>query len=59
MLPAKILDDSAIRNLIYRFLAKQNYQMQSAADGKTGMRLFEQFHPDLVILDVNLPDAWL
>lgn len=60
MLPAKILvvdDDPAIRNLIHRFLAKQNYQMQSAADGKTGMRLFEQFQPDLVILDVNLPDA--
>lgn len=60
MAPAKILvvdDDPAIRNLIHRFLAKQDYQMESAADGKTGMILFEQFHPDLVILDVNLPDA--
>ena len=60
MAPAKILvvdDDPAIRNLIHRFLAKQDYQMESAADGKTGMTIFEQFHPDLVILDVNLPDA--
>ncbi|MBD2311833.1 response regulator transcription factor [Desertifilum sp. FACHB-1129] len=60
MAPAKILvvdDDPAIRNLIHRFLAKQDYQMESAADGKTGMALFEQFNPDLVILDVNLPDA--
>ncbi|MDX2100159.1 MAG: response regulator transcription factor [Leptolyngbyaceae cyanobacterium bins.59] len=60
MAPAKILvvdDDPAIRNLIHRFLGKQNYQMESAEDGKTAMMLFEQFNPDLVILDVNLPDA--
>lgn len=58
--PAKILvvdDDPAIRNLIHRFLAKQNYQMESAEDGKTAMTMFEQFNPDLVILDVNLPDS--
>jgi two-component system, OmpR family, response regulator len=60
MAPAKILvvdDDPAIRNLIHRFLSKQNYQMESAEDGKTAMAMFEQFNPDLVILDVNLPDA--
>jgi two-component system OmpR family response regulator len=50
-------DDPAVRNLIHRFLAKQNYQMESAEDGKTALTLFEQFDPDLVILDVNLPDA--
>lgn len=57
---AKILvvdDDPAVRNLIHRFLSKQNYQMESAADGKTAIAVFEQFNPDLVILDVNLPDA--
>ncbi|NDJ17793.1 response regulator [Myxacorys almedinensis A] len=60
MAPAKILvvdDDPAIRNLIHRFLSKQSYQMESAEDGKTAMAMFEQFNPDLVILDVNLPDA--
>jgi DNA-binding response OmpR family regulator len=57
---AKILvvdDDPAIRNLIQRFLSKQNYQVESAEDGKTALAVFEQFNPDLVILDVNLPDA--
>ncbi|ALB40654.1 MULTISPECIES: response regulator transcription factor [Nostocales] len=57
---AKILvvdDDPAVRNLIQRFLLKQNYQVESAEDGKTGMSMFEQFNPDLVILDVNLPDV--
>lgn len=60
MASAKILvvdDDPAIRTLIHRFLSKQNYQMESAEDGKSAMAVFEQFNPDLVILDVNLPDA--
>jgi DNA-binding response OmpR family regulator len=60
MAVAKILvvdDDPAIRNLIYRFLAKQNYEMEAAADGKTALTTFDKFNPDLVILDLNLPDA--
>jgi DNA-binding response OmpR family regulator len=60
MAAAKILvvdDDPAVRNLIQRFLHKQNYQVESAEDGKTGLSMFEQFNPDLVILDVNLPDV--
>ena len=60
MAPAKILvvdDDPAIRTLIHRFLSKQNYQVESAEDGKSALIMFEQFNPDLVILDVNLPDA--
>ncbi len=57
---AKILvvdDDPSIRTLIHRFLSRQNYQMEAAEDGKTAMEIFERFNPDLVILDVNLPDA--
>lgn len=57
--PKKILvvdDDPAIRNLVYRFLGQQNYLMESAGDGKTALARFEQFQPDLVILDVILPD---
>lgn len=60
MRTAKILvvdDDPAIRTLIHRFLSKHNYEVESAEDGKTALQLFDQFHPDLVILDVNLPDA--
>jgi DNA-binding response OmpR family regulator len=60
MAEAKILvvdDDPAIRNLIYRFLAKQDYEMEAAEDGKKALELFDSFTPDLVILDVNLPDT--
>jgi len=60
MATAKILvvdDDPAVRNLVFRFLSKQDYQVESAEDGKSALAAFEQLNPDLVVLDVNLPDA--
>ncbi|VXD23231.1 response regulator transcription factor [Planktothrix paucivesiculata] len=60
MTSAKILvvdDDPAIRNLISRYLRQENYQIEVAADGETALKVFEQFNPDLVILDLNLPDT--
>lgn len=60
MAPAKILivdDDPAVRNLISRFLATQGFTIEAAEDGQRGLALFGTFQPDLVILDVNLPDS--
>ncbi|NEO57521.1 MAG: response regulator transcription factor [Okeania sp. SIO3B5] len=60
MASVKILaidDDPAIRTLIHRYLSQQNYQVESAGDGKTALELFNKFSPDLVVLDVNLPDT--
>lgn len=60
MAAAKILvvdDDPAIRNLIVRFLGQKEYEMESAVDGKSAWATFQSFQPDLVILDVNLPDT--
>lgn len=50
-------DDPAIRELVHRFLSQQNYQVESAGDGETALALFGQFKPDLVVLDINLPDT--
>ena len=50
-------DDPAVRNLIFRFLTQRSYQIEAAADGQSALKAFENFNPDLVILDVNLPDA--
>lgn len=58
--PAKILiveDDPAICHLVARFLERKNYQIRVANDGKSALELFHHFNPDLVILDVNLPDT--
>ena len=60
MTPAKILvvdDDPAIRNLVTRYLSQQKYEVEVAQDGHTALAKFEQFRPDLVILDINLPDT--
>ncbi len=60
MATAKILvvdDDPGIRNLILRFFLQKDYQVDSAEDGETALKKFAQFKPNLVILDVNLPDS--
>lgn len=48
-------NDAPVRNFIDGYL-NQTYQVQSAADGKTALEIFEEFNPVLVILDGNLPD---
>ncbi|BAQ64514.1 response regulator transcription factor [Geminocystis sp. NIES-3709] len=50
-------DDIAIANLITRFLKQKQYQVEFANDGKTAREIFQRFRPDLVILDINLPDT--
>ncbi|MGI0480056.1 response regulator transcription factor [Geminocystis sp. CENA526] len=50
-------DDIAIANLISRFLKQKKYLIESANDGKTAREIFSHFRPDLVILDINLPDT--
>ncbi len=60
MASAKILvvdDDPAIRNLITRYLSQLDYEVEAAEDGQTALELFDKFHPNLVVLDVNLPDT--
>jgi DNA-binding response OmpR family regulator len=60
MASAKILvvdDDPAIRNLISRYLGQQNYEVDTAGDGQSALERFELFNPDLVVLDLNLPDT--
>lgn len=57
---AKVLivdDDIHIANLITRFLKQKNYQVEYASDGQTAKEIFKVFRPDLVILDINLPDT--
>ncbi|MDY6805376.1 MAG: response regulator transcription factor [Cyanobacteriota bacterium] len=60
MAPPKILvvdDDPAIRTLIHRYLSQQDYQVESAGDGKSALASFDKFVPELIVLDVNLPDT--
>ena len=49
-------DDLAIQSLLARFFTYNNYQTEVASDCDIARKKFRSFRPDLVILDVNLPD---
>lgn len=49
-------DDPAVRHLIHRFFSYNNYQIEAAENAQIARKIFPIFQPDLVILDVNLPD---
>lgn len=56
---AKILyieDNFANRMLVSRVLMVEDYEVFEAEDGPTGIELALKEQPDLILMDVNLPD---
>jgi len=51
-----IEDEQAIRRFLRASLTAEGYQVQEAETGEQGLRLARQQPPDLVILDLGLPD---
>ncbi len=51
-----IEDDEDIRLLITTVLEQRGLQVRSAASGRAGLALVEEHQPDLVTLDLGLPD---
>lgn len=49
-------DEAAIRDLIELILKRENYQVKTAENGTLGLKELGTFQPDLVILDLMLPD---
>ncbi len=43
--------------LVRRALEARGYRVVGAEDGLTGLSLVESEHPDVVLLDINLPDV--
>ncbi len=52
-----IEDEKNINNLVATLLEANGYRAISAFDYKNGMMMYESYRPDLVILDLGLPDA--
>ncbi|MGH7738057.1 MAG: response regulator transcription factor [Candidatus Tyrphobacter sp.] len=48
-------DERRIRELLEMALAHNGYTVRSAADGTSGLRAAKEFEPDVVILDVMMP----
>jgi len=56
---AKVLvvdDMPANLDVIYKSLRTEGYQVLVATDGETGLKVAAQEKPDLILLDVMLPD---
>ena len=49
-------DDPAVRNLLGRSLSRDGFRVETAADGATGLRLARDLRPDIITLDVLMPD---
>ena len=50
-------DDEAIQTVVGRLLDRQGYAFCGALDGESGIAMLDAEKPDLLILDVMLPDA--
>ena len=53
-------DEPNIRDLVRLYLEQDGFAVVSAADGRAALRLHEEKSPDLVVLDLMLPevDGW-
>ena len=51
-----IEDDDQIRLAIRMALEDEGYDVEEAEDGRSGLAAFDLAEPDLVLLDLRLPD---
>ncbi|NIQ04144.1 MAG: response regulator, partial [Nitrospinaceae bacterium] len=53
-------DDPIVRDLVWRILEKEGWGVETAAQGEEGLRRAREFQPDLITLDVMMPemDGW-
>ncbi|MGW3493355.1 response regulator transcription factor [Streptomyces sp. NPDC001020] len=58
--PVRVLvvdDELSIAELLSMSLRYEGWQIRSAADGQGAMRTVREFRPDVVVLDMKLPDT--
>lgn len=49
-------DDRPIRNLYKDELADEGYEVITAADGVLGYEMFKKHNPDLITIDIKMPN---
>ncbi|MGC9324863.1 MAG: sigma-54-dependent transcriptional regulator [Desulfomonilia bacterium] len=50
-------DDNSIRETLDLYLTEEGYEVKTAPTGTDGLNAFTQWSPDVVILDIRLPDV--
>lgn len=49
-------DDQSVREILWRFLSKEGFRVETASGGKDGLRLARELRPQVITLDVMMPD---
>jgi two-component system alkaline phosphatase synthesis response regulator PhoP len=49
-------DELTLLNTVRAYLEQEGYTVRTAQDGRTALLIFRNFQPDLVILDIMLPE---
>ena len=53
-----LLVDDDLKNsmLLKRFIEAEGYEVVYASNGKVGLELYRDVHPELILLDINMPE---
>lgn len=57
--PTRILlvdDDLKNSILLKHFIEAEGYEVIYANNGKAGLEMYKEYHPDLILLDINMPE---
>lgn len=49
-------DELTLLNTVRTYLEQEGYMVQAAANGRSALHIFRDFQPDLVVLDIMLPE---
>lgn len=49
-------DNMELRNIYEMFLKHRGYDVRTAVDGEEGLKTAKEFHPDLIFLDIMMPN---
>lgn len=49
-------DEASVRKLVNSYLSREGYEVKEAADGAKALELARSWRPDLVVLDVMIPE---
>ena len=59
-MPAKKIlvvdDEPEVRTLMEHFLIERGYEVRIVENGRLGLQAFETFKPDVVLLDMHMPE---
>lgn len=51
-----IEDEESLRNLYTKILNAKNYTVEAAADGEEALSVLKIFRPDVIVLDIVMPN---